>query len=195
MFRPKVGHLQGSAWYKNKLTYFMQHSTSWEANGFDASQEIPHISRNPKVHYRIHKCPPPVPILSQLDPVHTPTSHLLKIHLNIILPSNSGSPKWSLSLRFPHQNCLTYIVILTELEVGKSEHRSYWHTVLKQMWPRDHSTCTVLCKNSNKTYSKLTLTLLTWGICWAPNSASRWKVGFNWAFKGLRFCIWVEMFN
>ena len=85
------------------LTYSMQQSPSWEANRFLASQEIPRILWNPKVHYRIHKCPPPVPILSQLDPFHTPTSYFLKIHPNIILPSTSESPKWSLSYR-GHRN-------------------------------------------------------------------------------------------
>ena len=45
-------------------------------------------------------------ILKQLGPVHTPTSHYLKIQLNIIFASTPSSPKWSLSLRFPNQNPL-----------------------------------------------------------------------------------------
>ena len=73
-------------------------------NRFSASQEIPCTLWKPKVHYRIHKCRPPFPILSQIDPFHTPTSHFLKLHLNIIYPSKPGSSKWSLSLRFPYQN-------------------------------------------------------------------------------------------
>jgi len=32
----------------------------------------------------------------------------------------------------------------------------------------------------------LTLILLTWRIWWAPNNASKWQMGFNLAFKGLR---------
>ena len=82
----------------------MEQSRSWEANWFSASQEIPHILQNPKVQYRIHKCPPPVPVLIHLNPVQTPTLHFLKILLNIIFPSMPGSPKWPLSLWFPQQN-------------------------------------------------------------------------------------------
>jgi len=61
----------------------MVQSPSWEANWFAASQEIPRILRNPKVHYRTHKRPPPISILGQPNPVHIPTSYLLEIHPNI----------------------------------------------------------------------------------------------------------------
>jgi len=68
---------------KDTLTNSTEQSPSWEAYGFAASQEIPLILWNPKVHYHIHECPPPVPMLSRLNPVHTLTSHFLKFHLNI----------------------------------------------------------------------------------------------------------------
>ena len=86
------------------LTYSMMQSPSWEANWFAASQKIPRILCNPKVHHRTHKRPPPVPILCQPNPVHIPISHLLEVHPNIFHPSTPRSPQWSLSLRFPHQD-------------------------------------------------------------------------------------------
>jgi hypothetical protein len=74
----------------------MQQSPSWEANRFVVSQQISRILWYTKVHYHILQCPTPVPILSQPNPVHTPISHFLKIHPNIILPSMPGSLQRSL---------------------------------------------------------------------------------------------------
>jgi len=78
------------------ITCFMEHVPSWEADRYAYSQEFHQILWNPTAHFRIHKCPPTVPILSQLYPVHTTTPYLLKTHLTIIVFSTSGSPHWCL---------------------------------------------------------------------------------------------------
>ena len=116
----------------NKLyTYSMVQSPSWEANWFAASQEIPRITRNPKVHYRTHKRPPPVSILGQPNSVHIPTSHLLEIHPNIIHPSTPRSPQWSLSLRLPHQDPLHSPLLTHTRHMPSPSHSSrFYHPTI-----------------------------------------------------------------
>jgi len=90
------------------LTYLLHRAvSSWEASWFAASQEIPRISRNPKVHYRTHKRPPTVSILGQPNPVHIPTSQLLEIHPSIMHPSTPRSPQWFLPSDFPAKTLYT----------------------------------------------------------------------------------------
>jgi hypothetical protein len=107
------------------LTYYTEQSPSWETNRLSASQEFPLVSWNPKVHFRIYKCQPPVLILSQLDPVRTPTSHFLKIHLNVILKLAPGSPQWSLSLKFPHQNSVHTFPLPHTRHMSRLSHSSW----------------------------------------------------------------------
>ena len=118
------------------LTYSMVQSLSWEANWSAANQETPHISQNPKVHYRTHKRPPPVSILGQPNPVHIPTSHFLEIHSNIIHPSTPRSPQWSLSLRFPHQDPIHPPLLTHTPHMPSPSHSSrfYHRTILGEQY-------------------------------------------------------------
>ena len=79
---------------KPLLTYSMVQSPSWEANWFAASQEIPRISRNPKVHYRTHNRSPPASILGQPIPAHIPTSHLIFKFLDSNLEDKRFCTEW-----------------------------------------------------------------------------------------------------
>jgi hypothetical protein len=77
------------------LTYFIyllkEPSPSWEAANCAATQELPSILWNPKVHHRVHKSPPLVPILGQIEPVHTIPLYLSKIYFNVVHPPTSLS--------------------------------------------------------------------------------------------------------
>jgi len=68
----------------NELTNSMDQSPSWKADSHLASQEIPHILWNPQVHYRVHKSPKQVTVLSHMHPVHTFPLYFRKIRSNIM---------------------------------------------------------------------------------------------------------------
>jgi hypothetical protein len=113
------------------LTYLLTElSPSWGA----ATQELPGISWNPNVHYRVRKSPPLVPILSHINPIHTIPFYLSKIHFNIVHPPTSWSSQWSLSLWF-HNNILYAFLLNHSFYMPRPSHLS-WLDQSNYTWRR-----------------------------------------------------------
>ena len=129
----------------------MEHSSSWEANRSSGCQETPRILWNPKVHFGIRKCPPPVPIpiLSHINPVHVPhpTSRrsilILSSHLRLALSSCSYSqlcpPKFCVHLSSPpYVLCATpisfFLILITQIIFGWKDHKAPRYVVFSTLW-------------------------------------------------------------
>ena len=177
-------------------TYSMEHSPSSETNRFSANQEIPHILWNPKVHYLIHKCPPAIPILSQLDPVHTPTSHFLKIHLILTSHLRLRLPSGLFPSGFPTKTL--YIPLLSPIRATRSAHFIVFYLITwiifgEQLRSLSSSLCSFL-------HSPVTSSLLGPVFSSAPYSLTpsayvpplKWATNFHTHTKQqakLQFCI------
>jgi hypothetical protein len=88
--------------------------------------------QNAKIHHRIHKSPPPVPILSLLDPMYSP-ANLPKIHSDPILPSTPWSSKWSLYFWLSHQNPV-HIPLLSHACYMPRPPHSPWFDLPNNIW-------------------------------------------------------------
>jgi hypothetical protein len=97
----------------NKLPNFIVLSPFSEGDNCSATQEIHSI--NPKIHYHNHRSLPPIPVLSQMNPVHS--SHPIFLWYILILSSHQhlGLPSGLFHSGFPPKTL--YGLIFSPLHV------------------------------------------------------------------------------
>jgi hypothetical protein len=81
-------------------------STNQLTNSVVKSQEPPNILQNTKIHYRVHKMSPRVPIISKVNSIHIFRSCFFKIYFNIILLTMHRSSNLSPFKGFSSKFCM-----------------------------------------------------------------------------------------
>ena len=114
------------------------------------SRDSPHLW-NPKVPHCTHKCPPPVPILSQLHPVPTTPSKFLKIHFKLSSHKRLGLPNGLFPSGFPTNTLCTPL---------SSPIRTTCHAQLIHL---DFTTRTILCEEY-RSFSSLLCSFLHYPV-------------------------------
>lgn len=100
----------------------MEQSPSREDKRSSATPDFPRILWNAMVYCRLHKSPPPVPLLGQINSIHVPSNFLKSIlmlssHLFLSIPSSlvpSVLPTQSLyaPLLCPiHATCFAHLIL------------------------------------------------------------------------------------
>jgi hypothetical protein len=103
----------------------MELSPSREANSHSASQEISRVLWNLNVHYRVHNSPPLIPILSKMNPVHTPPPYFPNNQFNIIFSSMPKSYTWFLTFVFSDENLISISRLSHVCYMRRQSHRPW----------------------------------------------------------------------
>ena len=111
-----------------------------QSSSFSASQRISCILWSLKVHNHFYKSLPPIPVLSQINLVHTIPSYSFKICINIILKPMCRSPKRSVSFL---ELLIIPWLLKTFLDFFRtwifiSIHKSHHSSLYQARWPSPH---------------------------------------------------------
>jgi hypothetical protein len=121
----------------------MELRPSWAAANCVATQKLPSNLWNPKVHYRVHKSPPLVPILSQIDPIHTISLKSILIvytHLRLDLPSGHSPSDFPINILyaflFSHirATCPAHLIIKNYIHILNRPYSYFSNTMIVNLF-------------------------------------------------------------